>query len=931
MIKDSYLSFNGYVLPKKNLTKEQINDIKKHLTVVPQNNEYSGKSDESTKYKVYKETDTEFIIPKYFGIDRFKYPEEKYEGKPANIEFTGTLRDYQKEITDKCLKYLKKHNGGLLSVPCGQGKCLQKGTLVMMFDGTLKKVEDIEIGEQIMGDDSTPRTILSLARGTEEMFDIINTETSEKYTVNRSHILSLKQLDKNDEIIDISVDEYLKLEKSEQDNLRGYKVPICFNNNDILNKDMLLDQEKDIINFCNVGYQFVCCEREEKLHEHNIFTETNNYKSDKINHCYKKYDLIDESNNFKYRIPLCLKTSSIQIRKNILKGIVDTCGTLISEKGDTFKTFLLKLYNKTDQLAEDIIYLARSLGYCCYIKNDTDAEVVKIIISDNTLNYEITVKSVGNGEYYGFEINGNKRFVLGDFTVTHNTSMAIYMASVLGYKTLVLTHKTFLQDQWVDRIKQFTKSEVGIIRQNKVDVKNKDFVIGMIHSIAKRNYDPDLFKDFQILIIDECHHFSANHFANALFKCSTKYTIGLSATPYRNDGLMKVTNWFVGDIMYQKKLKINNQVVSKIITFTSNDKSYVEIKQPRKIQERGRWVTKMQPDYVQMISNITELKERNDMIINIIDYLRRDPDRKILILSDRIAHLKLLKEGVDKKIQASVDALQILPDEIKTYFYIGDLKRKQREEAEDEADILFGSFGLAKEGLDIDRLNTIILATPQKDVIQAVGRILRKVLQTGDIRPLIIDIADTLSMFPSQLKKREDFYTKSKYIQHYYYAHEGKLISPAEHLKMQGRRNTGVNDDTPKDFSEILDIPLVEITNEEIELNVEVIQKTPESDDGNESDTSASVSSTESMKLTKQKKIIKKTTKVKKDDPDDEKPKKKSTKVKVNDSDDEKPKKKLTKVKTDDLNDKKAKKDDSDDEKPKKKSTKSSKSDWFDF
>ncbi len=159
---------------------------------------------------------------------------------------------------------------------------------------------------------------------------------------------------------------------------------------------------------------------------------------------------------------------------------------------------------------------------------------------------------------------------------TGKTLMAIYIAHALGLKTLVLTHKSFLQEQWINRIEQFTGEESGIIRQNKVITKDKNFAVGMIQSISKREYDLNIFKEFSLVIIDEAHRFASKHFSKALFKVGAKYTLALSATPRRVDGLMKVTNWFVGDIMYQKKLKTNNQVITKIVTFYSAHKLFAE-------------------------------------------------------------------------------------------------------------------------------------------------------------------------------------------------------------------------------------------------------------------------------------------------------------------------------------------------------------------
>ena len=96
-------------------------------------------------------------------------------------------------------------------------------------------------------------------------------------------------------------------------------------------------------------------------------------------------------------------------------------------------------------------------------------------------------------EYYGFTIDGNHRYLLGDFQVTHNTVIALKIVAALGLKTLVLVNKEFLMDQWIERIEQFIpNARVGIIQQKKVQVEDKDIVVGMIHSISLKEYPKEL-------------------------------------------------------------------------------------------------------------------------------------------------------------------------------------------------------------------------------------------------------------------------------------------------------------------------------------------------------------------------------------------------------------------------------------------------------
>jgi superfamily II DNA or RNA helicase len=134
-----------------------------------------------------------------------------------------------------------------------------------------------------------------------------------------------------------------------------------------------------------------------------------------------------------------------------------------------------------------------------------------------------------------------------------------------------------------------------------------------------------------------------------------------------------------------------------------------------------------------------------------------------------------MKSKLDKIIEGEVKSGKMLEGELKTYFYIGEMKRPEREEAEKLVDILFATYAMAKEGLDIERLNTVVLATSQKDVIQSVGRAMRKILTEGDLRPLIIDFSDYLSAFISHTKKRKAFYSQSKFIIEDYYLLDSKF------------------------------------------------------------------------------------------------------------------------------------------------------------
>lgn len=373
------------------------------------------------------------------------------------------------------------------------------------------------------------------------------------------------------------------------------------------------------------------------------------------------------------------------------------------------------------------------------------------------------------------------------------TVMAIYIARMLGLKTMVLVHKSVLLYQWIDRIKFYSDASVGIIRQNKIDVEGKDIIVGMIQSISMRDYESKIFKNIGLLIVDEAHHIVAKVFSKSLSKVGGIYTLGLTATPHRSDGLTKLLYWYLGPTMYKEDRRTNQKVLVRSFNFQSTHKLFAE---------KTKWIMgKHQPMCPKMITNFCNIPKRNELLVQILDVLRKNPERKIIVLSGRINHLELLKNEVDKLIHIDEDNGILEKNEYKTYYYIGKMKTNERQMAEKYGDILFATYELAQEGLDIDRLNTVILATPKRNVEQAIGRIMRKILKSTDMKPMIIDIVDQLSVFYGQGKARWRLYKKNKYLIKEYYCNDKYLVRKNERFDV---KSDNINKYTVN-MSEILD------------------------------------------------------------------------------------------------------------------------------
>lgn len=711
----TYLGPKGYSIFKENISVHEQELIRKDLTIKA----FVPKSSiaKPMPFPIYRESPNKIYMPRFYGMETFGEPDaiQITDGDDINVEFVGLLRDFQKPIVEKYLKVAKIKGGGLLEIHCGGGKCLGLNTPVMMYDGTIKLVQNIIIGDKLMGDDSTSRTVLKLAKGSETMYKIIQAN-GESYIVNKSHILSLKCMRKcrfglNGEIIDISVEEYINLPKyyhTKRGPLHGYKVPIEFHKKEIHINPYLL------------GFK------------------------------------LGTTNEPKYKhIPHAYKCNSREIQLEVLAGLIDSAGSF-THRG-------YEITHENEQLREDILFLARSLGFSAYKKSSALTFCTIVITSSNLdnipvqflrnkiipraqllnknmmgLSTNITVQKMGTDNYYGFEIDGNRRFVLGDFTVTHNTVMGIKIITELKKKTLIIVHKEFLLQQWIERINQFIpNARVGKIQGEIIDIDDKDIVIGMLQSLSMKKYPTSIFQQFGLTIIDECHHIAAQVFSNALFQIVTKYMLGLSATMKRKDGLSFAFKMFIGDVVYKKERECTNNVTIKGIYYQTNDENFSKVE----YNYRG------QVHYALMIKKLCEFNRRSEFILKILqDSLKHAPEQQFIILAHNKNVLKYLYDAIKHRDFATVG------------YYIGGMKQKDLKLTETKK-IIIATYAMAEEALDIKSLTSLLMVTPKSDVRQAVGRILRK-KQTD---ALVFDIIDMHGLFQRQWTKRCTWYRKQKF------------------------------------------------------------------------------------------------------------------------------------------------------------------------
>jgi superfamily II DNA or RNA helicase len=356
------------------------------------------------------------------------------------------------------------------------------------------------------------------------------------------------------------------------------------------------------------------------------------------------------------------------------------------------------------------------------------------------------------------------------------TVIALYICAQLKVKTLVVVHKEFLLNQWKERIKEFLPdAKIGRLQSNVIYVEGYDIVIGMLQSISMIEYEPDIFSKFGFVIYDECHHLGAETFSKALLKTGFKYTLGLSATPKRLDGLSKIFEWSLGGIVYSIKKRDDSNVLVNVLNYEC-DESY-----NGGDEEYSKVILnfKKQPNSARMINNICAFKPRTHKIIEeIMECLKEG--RKILLLSDRREHLKTILELLETK-----------SDKYTYGYYLGGMKEKDLQETETK-NVILGTFSMASEGFDCKYpLDTIILASPKSNIEQAIGRILRQDEKDRKFVPLVIDIVDNFSLFAKQKIKRINFYKKNNYLIESYDSNNNKLdINYYENTKSNSKSAT---------------------------------------------------------------------------------------------------------------------------------------------
>ncbi len=318
---------------------------------------------------------------------------------------------------------------------------------------------------------------------------------------------------------------------------------------------------------------------------------------------------------------------------------------------------------------------------------------------------------------------------------TGKTNIALAVAVELGLKTLILCHQVPLMDQWKERIEQFVggNPRVGRLHRDHVETHNMDFVLGSIQSLLSRgNKYPPEAREYGLVIVDECHHIPAPTFWSVLSPLRFQCTLGLTATPDRKDNLQQAIYYLLGPVSFRFITPQRPDVQVNLVTFLGGDQKVVTYKNDR-------------IGISKMITHLTEDLKRNKCILGLAHRMKKNGQRKGLILSDRVQHLRDLYSALGPEEAAIV---------------CGQINTEKQEDDPFQKFLTLSTFQQFSEAVDFPG-DFVILATPHSDVRQCTGRILRG--KNKELQPVIIDILDPFSVFFYMANKRKRYYEKCGY------------------------------------------------------------------------------------------------------------------------------------------------------------------------
>lgn len=520
------------------------------------------------------------------------------------------LRPYQQAAVDAVLhEWDIGHNKTLLVLPTG---CHGIGEKVLLADGQTKRVEEIQSDDLLLGSDGNPRHILKIIRGTGRMYKIQPVK-GKPFIVDENHMLTLKRTNESSqpqhpcqkhggEIVDVTVKEWLTWSKWKKHihklvradalnfyptsneacpidpyflgillgdgNLNGSSISITTMDKEVVTViQQQAERFKLKIRTEPAGKATTYILNSRKVHAHSL-----------LNRHLTELGIRYKTSGTKY-VPNIYKTGAIDVRLQVIAGLLDSDGHLTYNGYD--------FISKSQQLADDLAFMCRSVGLAAYVTpcqkgcGDFVGTYYRVSVSGNcnkipmkvrhkiasprkqkknVLVTGFTVEALGEGDYIGFTVDGDNRYLLDDFTITHNCGKTICFAKIaesqvrVGNRVLILAHRGELLEQAADKIAKTTGLKCAVEKAEQTALQSwYRITVGSVQTLMREKrlsqFSPDYY---DTIIIDEAHHSISDSYQNVLNYFSNARVLGVTATPDRSD--MQNLGQIYDSLAYEYKL-----------------------------------------------------------------------------------------------------------------------------------------------------------------------------------------------------------------------------------------------------------------------------------------------------------------------------------------------------------------------------------------
>lgn len=704
------------------------------------------------------------------------------------------LRPYQKEAVDAGLKFLtgRSKKPGIIVAPCG---CHAKGYGILMYDGTIKKVEDIVVGDRVMGDDGTPRTVLELHNGIDDMYEIRPLK-GKPFIVNKGHIMSMYRLkDKRKDgpsIEEVSIGEYIKFapyhktilklrrpngfdfeESKKNMPLDPYFLGLCLGDGSITSSLSITTQRQEIVEYL---YSFV--------KQYNMYIRvaekkgTNNKSKsyflskgcgrggNPIINAIKDIGLYNRKSGDKF-IPIQYLTSNKENRYKLLAGFLDT-DAYYNKSGKGYE-----YCSKSETMTKQFVLLCRSLGLLCsgyscklvdgvkYYRTGIYGNLENIpvrvgirkganrIINKNPYVVGFKVEYVGKGEYYGFTTDGNHLYLDEQCFIHHNSGKSLIISKIaheINRPTLVLQpSKEILEQNYAKAVSFGSKPTIYSASCGIKELSAMTYAT--LKSIKK---DVARLKDIGIdtLLIDECHSGyspeEGSEFMEFMNRFPEAKVLGFTATPCR---LRTYSSMLEGNY-------------SKLNMLTKDEhnffKKIVHVTQIQELTSQGFWCPlkyeRWSFDESALMLNSTGAEYTNESIkesivrngLNNSIYKRllqlMNERKAILVCMDSIESCNRISEFMNARMGAITGVVTSLTTKKKREQIISDFK-------EGRLKVVFNYSTLAT-GFDFPELDCVMFGRPTfsySTYYQILGRAVR--IHPDKKEALIVDCCDNMRRF----------------------------------------------------------------------------------------------------------------------------------------------------------------------------------------